>query len=259
MLGSGILVLFWFFPNLISKVSLLRWIQIFLSFAFHTIFWATLGLLAGGILYSLLRDKGVIIIDNTQEFITFCERADSLVFYGPVGQGKTSLLAMLAQELSGENKYATFPCNLPWMDISQMDFAYQPKQPLGVKETIFLDEINLLFKGNIVHEARAEKRFLSHFFALSRHQGTKIILNGQRLGQVWIELREVATAVCQVEKLALKEEGLYVRVEILMATAWETKETGREFIVFVPKIYLDTFNSTWLRCLKYLRKEQGYI
>ncbi|CAG8556653.1 20012_t:CDS:2 [Racocetra fulgida] len=151
-----------------------------------------------------------MIIDNTQEFITFCERADSLVFYGPVGQGKTSLLAMLAQELSGENKYATFP---------QIDFTYQPKQLLGVKETIFLDEINLLFKGNIVHEARAEKRFLSHFFALSRHQGTKIILNGQRLGQVWIELREVATAVCQVEKLALKEEGLYVRVEILMATA----------------------------------------
>ncbi|CAG8581685.1 4559_t:CDS:2 [Racocetra fulgida] len=109
---------------------------------------------------------------------------------GEVDNRKTSLLAMLAQELSGEDKYATFPY-----------------------------EINLLFKGNIVHEARAEKRFLSHFFALSRHQGTKIILNGQRLGQVWIELREVATAVCQVEKLALKEEGLYVRVEILMATA----------------------------------------
>jgi hypothetical protein len=108
---------------------------------------------------------------------------------------------------------------------------------------IFLDEINLLFKGNEFLEAREERRFLSHFFALSRHQGTKIIVNGQRLGQVWIELREVATAVCRVEKLSLRDEGLYVKVRILMATAWETIDTNREYIVFISRVYLDTYNS----------------
>src|ERR1700748_1400572 len=111
------------------------------------------------------------------------------------------------------------------MEMAQIDFASHPSQPLGVYEIIFLDEINLLFKGNIVHEARAERRFLAHFFALSRHQGTKIIVNWQRLGQVLIELRVVATAVCRVEKLAMMEEGLYVKVEVNQATAWETRKT----------------------------------
>lgn len=169
-------------------------------------------------------------------------------------------MAMLAQELtSTENKYASFPCNLPWMHASQLDFAVHPQEPLGIKEILFVDEVNLLFKGNIVHEAREQKRFLSHFFALARHQGTKIILNGQRLGQVWIELREAAVAVCEVKKLALKDEGLYVRVQINQSTSWTTRETEQAFTVFIAKSYLDTYNSWWLGYLKGLRKHQAYI
>ncbi|CAG8720281.1 22567_t:CDS:2, partial [Racocetra persica] len=79
-------------------------------------------------------------------------------------------MALLAHELPEENKYASFPCNLPWMERSQIDFSADPTQPLGVKEIIFLDEINLLFKGNEFQKARERERFMSHFYALSRHQ-----------------------------------------------------------------------------------------
>ncbi|KLL04560.1 MAG: hypothetical protein MRERV_18c019 [Mycoplasmataceae bacterium RV_VA103A] len=33
-------------------------------------------------------------------------------------------------------------------------------------------QINLLFKGNIVQDVRERQRFLMHFIALSRHQGS---------------------------------------------------------------------------------------
>jgi len=59
-----------------------------------------------------------------------------MVFFGSIGSGKT---AMLAHELPGESKYATFPCNLPWAEKSQIDFSHCPSQRLGVTETIFLD------------------------------------------------------------------------------------------------------------------------
>ncbi|CAG8747797.1 30875_t:CDS:2, partial [Racocetra persica] len=131
----------------------------------------------------LLEKMGQIIIDNTPEFLEFCKKSNGLVFFGPIGSGKTAILAMLANELPGENKYATFPCQLPWAEKGQLDFSYSPSQRLGVTETIFLDEINLLFKGNIVQDVRERQRFLMHFIALSRHQGTRLFVNAQRLGQ----------------------------------------------------------------------------
>ncbi|CAG8713103.1 17188_t:CDS:2 [Racocetra fulgida] len=167
--------------------------------------------------YNLFKNKGRVVIDNTPEFLNFCKNSNGLVFWGPYGSGKTALMALLAHELPEENKYASFPCNLPWMERAQVDFAHQPTASLGVKEVVFLDEINLLFRGNEFQKAQQMQRFLSHFFALSRHQGTKIFINGQRLGQVWIELREVATAVCNVSLLQKIEEGIYVQVEIWQA------------------------------------------
>jgi hypothetical protein len=95
-----------------------------------------------------------------------------------------------------------------------MDFSCAPSQRLGVTETIFLDEINLLFKGNIVQDVRERQRFLMHFIALSRHQGTRIFANAQRLGQVSIEQREVTTAICQVSLLQKTEEGIYVNCRV---------------------------------------------
>ncbi|CAG8552036.1 10977_t:CDS:10 [Racocetra fulgida] len=41
---------------------------------------------------------------------------------------------------------------MPWAEKGQLDFSFAPSQRLGVTETIFLDEINLLFKGNIVQD-----------------------------------------------------------------------------------------------------------
>lgn len=52
-------------------------------------------------------------LDNTPEFLDYCSKSNGLVFFGSIGSGKTAILAMLAQELPGENKHATFPCNLP--------------------------------------------------------------------------------------------------------------------------------------------------
>jgi hypothetical protein len=100
------------------------------------------------------------------------------------------------------------------MERAQIDFSHAPSQPLGVKETILIDEINLLFKGNIVQDVRERQRFLMHFVALSRHQGTRIFANGQRLGQFSIEQREITTAVCQVQMLQRIEEGVYVQCVI---------------------------------------------
>ncbi|KLL03396.1 MAG: plectrovirus spv1 orf2 transmembrane protein [Mycoplasmataceae bacterium RV_VA103A] len=221
--------------------------------------WAIAGTLAGAMVYNLFKNKGRVVIDNTPEFLNFCKNSNGLVFWGPYGSGKTALMALLAHELPEENKYASFPCNLPWMERAQVDFAHQPTAPLGVKEVVFLDEINLLFRGNEFQKAQQMQRFLSHFFALSRHQGTKIFINGQRLGQVWIELREVATAVCNVSLLQKIEEGIYVQVEIWQASAWTNEKTDRGFIIFIPKKYLDTYNSYWLKGLKHLRYKQGYI
>jgi DNA replication protein DnaC len=71
------------------------------------------GLICGAIIYILLANKGKIILDNNQTFLDFCAKSNGLLFFGSIGSGKTALLAMLAQELPGDNKYATFPCNLP--------------------------------------------------------------------------------------------------------------------------------------------------
>ena len=44
------------------------------------------------------------------------------------------------------------------------------------------------------------------YFALSRHQGTRMFANVQRLRQVSIERREVTTAICQVFLLQKTDE-----------------------------------------------------
>ena len=179
-----------------------------LKFLLGTIIWDSLGVLVGGLLLVILRNKDQLILDNTPEFLDYCAKSNGLVFFGSIESGKTAILAMLAQKLPGENKYATFPCNLPWAEKAQMDFSHPPSQRLGVTETIFLDEINLLFKGNIVQDVRERQRFLMHFIALSRHQGTRLFVNenAQRLGQVSIEQREVTTAICQVSLLQKTDE-----------------------------------------------------
>src|SRR5688572_7067847 len=84
-----------------------------LKFLLGTIIWASLGMLAGGLLLVIFRNKGQLILDNTPEFLDYCTKSNGLVFFGSIGSGKTAILAMLAHELPGENKYATFPCNLP--------------------------------------------------------------------------------------------------------------------------------------------------
>ena len=257
LLAAGLCLIIIFLSR--SSLRVIATLREVFSLITGTFFWAICGLLVGAALYALTKNKGKIVLDNTPEFLEFCQKSNGLVFWGPFGSGKTALMALLAHELPEENKYASFPCNLPWMERAQIDFAYQPTQPLGVKEVIFLDEINLLFKGSEFQQARQRERFLSHFFALSRHQGTKIFINGQRLGQVWIELREVATAVCQVGLLQKTDEGIYVKVEIWEATAWSNTKTENVFVVFIGKQYLDTYNSYWLKGLKYLRDKQGYV
>ena len=117
----------------------------------------------------------------------------------------------------------------------------------------------MLFKGNIVQDVRERQRFLMHFIALSRHQGTRLFVNAQRLGQVSIEQREVTTAICQVSLLQKTDEGIYVKCVIWEAAAWTNSKTEQGFIIFVGKKYLDTYNSYWLKSLKYLRPRQNYI
>ncbi|CAG8842417.1 16118_t:CDS:2, partial [Racocetra persica] len=174
-----------------------------LKFLLGVCIWASLGVLVGGLLLVLFKNKDQLILDNTPEFLDYCAKSNGLVFFGPIGSGKTAILAMLANELPGEirsskgtsivgdrNKYATFPCQLPWAEKAQLDFSYSPSQRLGVTETIFLDEINLLFKGNIVQDVRERQRFLMHFVALK-------------------------------------------------AAAWTNSKTEQGFVIFVPKKYLD--------------------
>ncbi|CAG8613645.1 2814_t:CDS:2 [Cetraspora pellucida] len=95
-----------FIPNLLDKFKFLLGVCI----------WASLGVLVGGLLLVLFKNKGQLIIDNTPEFLDYCAKSNGLVFFGPIGSGKTAILAMLANELPGENKYATFPCQLPWAE-----------------------------------------------------------------------------------------------------------------------------------------------
>jgi len=70
-----------------------------------------------------------------------------------------------------------------------------------------------------VQDVRERQRFLMHFIALSRHQGTRLFVNAQRLGQVSIEQREVTTAICQVSLLQRTDEGIYVQCVIWEAAA----------------------------------------
>jgi hypothetical protein len=83
-----------------------------------------------------------------------------------------------------------------------------PEEPLGIKEDIFIDETNLLFKGNIVQYVREQQRFLMHFIALSRQHGVRLFANGQRLGQFSVEQREITTAVCQTQLLQKTDSGI---------------------------------------------------
>jgi hypothetical protein len=68
-------------------------------------------------------------------------------------------------------------------------------------------------------------------------------------------LREVATAICQVNLLQKTAEGIYIKCEIWQASAWMQEKTETEFVVFVGKKYLDTYNSYWLKGLKYIRQK----
>ncbi|MEG7979025.1 MAG: hypothetical protein NY202_03900 [Mollicutes bacterium UO1] len=117
-----------------------------------------------------------------------------------------------------------------------------PAQPLGVKEDIFIDEGNLLFKGNIVQDVRERQRHAMHFTALSRQQGTRIFKTLQRVGQASIEEREVVTGMLQVSLLQKTDEGIYVQCELWQGVAWNNSKTEQGFIVFVAKKYLDTYN-----------------
>ena len=98
------------------------------------------------------------------------------------------------------------------MHKSQIDFSVAPERPLGVTETIFIDEGNLLFQGNIVQDIRERQRFTMHFVALSCQQGTQIFANYQRIGQAPIQMREVVTGMFQVNLLQKTDQGIYVHL-----------------------------------------------
>ena len=90
------------------KINWLELLQIY-KFLLGTIIWASLGVLLGGLLLALFRNKGQLILDNTPEFLDYCTKSNGLVFFGSIGSGKTAILDMLSHELPGENKYVTFP------------------------------------------------------------------------------------------------------------------------------------------------------
>jgi hypothetical protein len=79
------------------------------------------------------------------------------------------------------------------------------------------------------------------------------------LGQFSVEQREITTAVCQTQLLQKTDSGIWVRCEIWQSAAWTNQKTEAGFNVFINKKYLKTYNSYWLKSLKYLRKHQSYI
>ena len=103
-----ILLLFFFYrpqpegmlTSLLDKLKLLLQLLI----------WPSLGVITGGILLTIFKNKGQLIIDDNQAFIEYCAKSNGAIFFGSIGRGKTALLAMLAHELPSANKYATFPC-----------------------------------------------------------------------------------------------------------------------------------------------------
>jgi hypothetical protein len=255
------LIVIWllFFPR---QLTFLTGLLSKLKFLFLTLLWACLGMLVGAIILSIMekrKQKIQTIVDNTKEFIDYCLQSNGMVFFGPVGTGKTATLAMIAYHSPIENKYASFPCSLPWMKRYQISFDMAPDKPLGIREDILIDEINLLFKGNVVDDVRKNQNYVMHFIAVSRQHGVRIFANGQRLGQFSIEQREVTTAVCQTQLIQKTDEGIWVKCEIWQSAAWTQQKTEASFNVFIAKKYLDTYNSYWLKSLKYLRKGQSYI
>ncbi|CAG8808368.1 2722_t:CDS:2, partial [Dentiscutata erythropus] len=50
-------------------------------------------ILVGGLLLVLFKNKGQLILDNTPEFLDYCAKSNGLVFFGPIGSGKTAILA----------------------------------------------------------------------------------------------------------------------------------------------------------------------
>ena len=92
-----------------------------------------------------------------------------------------------------------------------------------------------------------------HFVALSRQQGTRIFGTYQRVGQAPIQMREVVTGMFQVSLLQKSDEGIYVKCQLWQGVAWTTNKTDQEYLIFIAKKYLDTYNSYWLKSLKYLR------
>src|SRR4051812_23260601 len=51
-------------------------------FLFNTVILFSLGLIAGGVLLAIFKNKGQLIIDNTQEFLEYCAKSNGLVFFG---------------------------------------------------------------------------------------------------------------------------------------------------------------------------------
>jgi len=218
------------------------------------------GLIVGKWANTIVEYEEETITHDNRAFLEYCEKSHGIIFFGSIGSGKTAILALLAHEMKGdEPRTATFPCNLPWAEKAEFDFSLNPSQWLGVKRTVFIDEMWLIFQGYLVADVRANQRFLIDFLALSRHQGTRTFSTAPRLGSFAINHREVTTANIEVSFLEKTDKGIYSRCKVWGASAWTNVSTGQEFTVFIENEYLDTYDSYWLKNLKYLRARQYYI
>lgn len=147
----------------------------------------------------------VLFVKNMFSKIRFrrvCCRMNFMFIVGSIGSGKTALSVYINymfykmfRSRRGKEKMqraSTFPIDLPEQRIFNYNELFlnnfTVKTPINTLLT--LDEIQFFHVGSDIKKNRSFHKPVAQFISIMRHNNNKAIFVGQRLNDLWIELRD---------------------------------------------------------------------
>lgn len=135
-------------------------------------------------------------------FRNVCLRMNFMFIVGSIGSGKTALSVYINNMFykaskSKRKKFAfqrasSFPIDLPDQRIFNYNELFLNNFDLKtpVNTLITLDEIQFFHVGSDIKKNRSFHKPVAQFISIMRHNDNKAIFVGQRLNDLWIELRD---------------------------------------------------------------------
>lgn len=147
----------------------------------------------------------VLFIKNLFSKIRFrnvCRKMNFMFIVGSIGSGKTALSVYINQmfyKMSKNkskknvlNRASSFPIDLPGQRIFNYNELFLDNFSVRtpVRTLITLDEIQFFQVGSDIKKNRSFHKPVAQFISIMRHNDNKAIFVGQRLNDLWIELRD---------------------------------------------------------------------